>query len=576
MEGFKVQKSKKWFILCLLFLVLIYFTGISVAASDISERPDDYLVRDDVRVDAVNGSMTETSDKENQEVNQEFDQEPDYSPSAIELYTNGSLITHPFGGYNGYHASALQTSLGMNTFAFGFQHYLPNRVCDDFYVTGHAGWRVKDVSFYGYQTGSSTTPTFTGLYWRLWNGFPGTPGAEVIYGDLTTNRLVNAYFSGIYRVADYALSDSTRPIMLLSADFGGIQLPRGRYWLEWSATGTLGSGPWAPPVTILGQTTTGNAMQYTYDSGTYNAAVDGGTATQQDFPFRIYGEKMNLVTAIPSGTWYYHARTAEWDRLTTSVARTISYCDMGGDGMMNMFAGLHSGTWYIASDGSWQQLTKSTATALAGNHYGWLAVSIPSGTWLYDTYYDNWYSISPTPAHALTWADTTKDGFPETLFASYNSGLWSMNIFGPWPDPKSSRETLAEQVISAPWVKVTSSKVNAMSGINGGWIVASMPSGLWLYDAWYDLWPKHYTTSTARDITFADLDGDGNRDLVVGLNSGTWYIPHVDVWPAFDSLFDPLDPDRGMAEEIEVGSITWHCLTKSTGQALQQGGGFPY
>lgn len=54
--------------------------------------------------------------------------------------------------------------------------------------------------------------------------------------------------------------------------------------------GSLASGPWAPPITINGQTTTGDALQFTTSSGSWAPANDTGTYTQQGMPFLILGE----------------------------------------------------------------------------------------------------------------------------------------------------------------------------------------------------------------------------------------------------------------------------------------------
>jgi hypothetical protein len=69
----------------------------------------------------------------------------------------------------------------------------------------------------------------------------------------------------------------------------GVVLPPGTYWIDWMTDGNLASGPWAPPVTILGQTTTGNALQFIASTGTWGSALDTGTSTQQDIPFVIEG-----------------------------------------------------------------------------------------------------------------------------------------------------------------------------------------------------------------------------------------------------------------------------------------------
>jgi hypothetical protein len=50
------------------------------------------------------------------------------------------------------------------------------------------------------------------------------------------------------------------------------------------------SGPWVPPITILGQTMTGNALQWTSSGDSWALAVDTGTGTQQGVPFVVEGE----------------------------------------------------------------------------------------------------------------------------------------------------------------------------------------------------------------------------------------------------------------------------------------------
>ncbi len=49
------------------------------------------------------------------------------------------------------------------------------------------------------------------------------------------------------------------------------------------------SGPWAPPVTINGQATTGDALQYIPATG-WSPVLDTGSLTPQDFPFQVYGD----------------------------------------------------------------------------------------------------------------------------------------------------------------------------------------------------------------------------------------------------------------------------------------------
>jgi hypothetical protein len=206
---------------------------------------------------------------------------PMWDGPDVVLYDNGPLVTHPGGGFGGADASALQTALAMGIYGFGHQFLNGNRMADDFTVTDSGGWDVQTITFFAYQTGSGSGSTITGVYLQIWNGDPSA-GGSVIWGDLTTNRLANTAWSNTYRVLDTDLLGSTRPIMANTATVG-TTLPAGTYWLDWMTDGSLASGPWAPPISILGQTTTGNAIQYT---GSWAAALDVG---QQGMPFIIEG-----------------------------------------------------------------------------------------------------------------------------------------------------------------------------------------------------------------------------------------------------------------------------------------------
>ena len=199
-------------------------------------------------------------------------------------YDNGPLVTHPGGGSGGADASAVQTALTLGTYGFGHQFSIGYRVADDFVVTDSAGWDINTIQFYAYQSGSSTTSPLTGVYYQIWNGDPSIPGSAVVFGDTTTNRLTGSVWSNDYRVLDSALTGSTRPIMVSTASCG-THLAPGTYWLDWMTDGSASySGPWAPPISILGQTTTGNGIQWT---GAWAAAVDTSSGTQQGFPFKV-------------------------------------------------------------------------------------------------------------------------------------------------------------------------------------------------------------------------------------------------------------------------------------------------
>jgi len=84
---------------------------------------------------------------------------------------------------------------------------------------------------------------------------------------------------------DTDLLNNQRPIMESVCEVSpALVLPAGTYWIRWQAGGTLTSGPWQPPVTVLGSTGTGNAYQET--GGVWTPIVDVGP---QDMPFMIVG-----------------------------------------------------------------------------------------------------------------------------------------------------------------------------------------------------------------------------------------------------------------------------------------------
>jgi hypothetical protein len=207
-----------------------------------------------------------------------------FNPAAV-LYDNGSLVTHPGGGAGGANASAVQTGLGNSTYGFGHAISAGLRMADDFTVPA-GGWNISTITFYAYQTGSSTTTTINNVNLRIWDGQPGA--SNIVFGDDTTNRLAGSSFSNIYRVLDTGLLDTARPIMADVVTVNTI-LPAGTYWLDWQTGGTLASGPWAPPVTILGQTGKPGANGQQFNAGAWGPAIDTGASAVQDFPFVIEG-----------------------------------------------------------------------------------------------------------------------------------------------------------------------------------------------------------------------------------------------------------------------------------------------
>ncbi|PDV97216.1 hypothetical protein A9Q02_04735 [Candidatus Chloroploca asiatica] len=212
---------------------------------------------------------------------------PSAVPTVTVLYNNGPFITSFGDGPGGADLSLLQTSLGMTTlgFATGLNDSGPHfRISDHFTVTDASGWRVDEVVFYAYQSGSSTTSTFTGVNFQIWDGPPDDPVSRVIFGDTTTNRFVESSWTNAYRVSESNFTTTQRPIMAIVGR-AGVDLSPGTYWLDWQLAGSLASGPWQPPITVISQTVTGNALQRN-DTG-WVPLQDTGSSTNQGVPFQL-------------------------------------------------------------------------------------------------------------------------------------------------------------------------------------------------------------------------------------------------------------------------------------------------
>jgi len=208
----------------------------------------------------------------------------------------GGFVTNPTAGFGGAPISELTSP--MTIFGFGAQVASNNSVADDFTVPAGEAWVISSLEFYTYQTGSTTTSTINNLQLRIWNGAPDG-GGTVVYGDLSTNMLSSTAFSGVYRVQNTAQTNSQRPIMSVQVNLpSSVTFMPGTYWIEYRFGGTLASGPWACPITITGQATTGNGKQNL--AGTWGNLVDG--TNPQGVSFTISGTIQALSEIEVRGT----------------------------------------------------------------------------------------------------------------------------------------------------------------------------------------------------------------------------------------------------------------------------------
>ena len=227
-------------------------------------------------------------------------------PEGGVLFDNGPLVNCPGCGVGGVDESILQNiSLGMSTYGFGHQVVNNNRVADDFTVPAGQTWDIGQITFFAYQTGAGNVSTITAVNLQIWDGVPGEVGSNVVFGDTTTNRLSDTSWTEIYRVTEEDSGINTDRAIMANVVTVGTSLGEGTYWLDWQSDGSLASGPWAPPVTINGQNTTGNARQFIGDTGTWDDIVDGATLTAQGMPFIIetgggnVGIQLSIVGQCP-------------------------------------------------------------------------------------------------------------------------------------------------------------------------------------------------------------------------------------------------------------------------------------
>ncbi len=213
------------------------------------------------------------------------------------IYAQHELITHPDMAMDGYDASVLQTSLSLSTLGGGFQIANNNSIADDFSIPADEIWIVKGFNFFAYQTGSTTTSSITDVRLKVYNGAPND-GGTVIADYWTGGVMTFTSWSEIYRTQESDIATATnRPIMLVVTAISDLELAEGNYWVEVSMAGSLASGPWCPPRTLIGEITTGNALQNL--NGVWQNFQDTGTNSQQGLPFDILGE-------IQSSPVYYN------------------------------------------------------------------------------------------------------------------------------------------------------------------------------------------------------------------------------------------------------------------------------
>ncbi|MFC3194224.1 hypothetical protein ACFODZ_08220 [Marinicella sediminis] len=204
------------------------------------------------------------------------------------IFDNGPIINSSGSGVGGADESILQDiSLGMSTLGIGHFPGLNLRVSDEFIISEN-NTTISTIQFFAYQT-NETASTITAINVRIWDGPPGQTGSQVVFGDTSTNRIISTQYSNINRLVELDSGLSNDRQIAVSEVLIDQEFNIGTYWLDWQSSGSGTSGPWVPPVSIVGVTSTGNALQSADDGMTFQPVLDSGTNTPLGLPFVITG-----------------------------------------------------------------------------------------------------------------------------------------------------------------------------------------------------------------------------------------------------------------------------------------------
>lgn len=247
------------------------------------------------------------------------------SPAKADMvFTNGPVISHPGQGYGGGDVSAMME--GSELIGFIGNQELNNSIADEFTLTGTT--QIDSIQFYTIQTlvaDPSPGANVKEIYIQIYDGAPNA-GGQVIWGDMTTDRKKQVIFPNYYRAPEDDLTNNGRPIMRTTALIG-TSLEPGTYWLEVTVTSIIPTGAPQnarivfPPVTIPGQTSTGNALLKV--GGVWQDMIDPDTNGHCGLPMDFFGETSSLQYNV------YRDDV----KLTASPIENLAYSDVApGEG----------------------------------------------------------------------------------------------------------------------------------------------------------------------------------------------------------------------------------------------------
>ena len=221
------------------------------------------------------------------------------------LYSNGGFVSGIGNGFGGADTSELQViSVGpplqtLTAYGLHWKQSEASSLADDFTVPSSKIWSLSTLKWYGYQTGAPPGPTssITDIHLRVWDNRPDLPGATVLYGDTTTNRLLGSTFTNAYRVRGGLLTNNLRPVFELQIDLSWLPaLSAGTYWLDITSAGDGAlQGAWAVPTSPW--LATNNSAQFHDVYGEWRPTDSGIGRAPCDFPFQLTGTETNTPVA---------------------------------------------------------------------------------------------------------------------------------------------------------------------------------------------------------------------------------------------------------------------------------------
>lgn len=258
------------------------------------------------------------------------------APALGQTFDNGGMDPQA-GGCSGGMFSAIEapgTIFGNNTIVTAFHQ------ADDFIVPGGQSWTPTSLTWFLYQTNSSTNDPIVEVFINLWQGSQADMiagnGVLVPTSDFSINRLSNSTFSGIYRTTAADPMNCARAIKDATIDMTWVgPLGPGQYWIEIGSTGNPAfSGPWANHV-VPRDPATDNSIFFTV-GGAWAANIDvNGGGNPWDYPFKLNytsgGGCPSDFSATKSGTCPTASKITWTGAPANSVVRVL-YTTNGGNG----------------------------------------------------------------------------------------------------------------------------------------------------------------------------------------------------------------------------------------------------